>query len=109
MGKFQKGQSRPDGAGRKTGTPNKVNADTKYAVADLIAGNMPKLQIWLDKVAENDPAKAFDLLVKMMEFSIPKLSRTEYRPPHEAAPERPKIVIEYIQSRTTAELVSHPL
>lgn len=77
MAKFQKGQNRPDGAGRKAGTPNKTTSECKEAISELIAGNMPKLQTWLDKIAEDDPAKAFDLLIKMMEFSVPKLSRIE--------------------------------
>lgn len=77
MAKFQKGQNRPDGAGRKAGTPNKTTAECKEAISELIAGNLPKMQTWLDKVAEDEPAKAFDLLVKMMEFSVPKLSRME--------------------------------
>jgi hypothetical protein len=81
MAKFEKGLPRPDGAGRKAGTPNKTTAEFKEAVADLIAYNQSKLQTWLDDVAKDDPAKAFDLLLKMMEFVIPKLSRTEYKEP----------------------------
>ncbi len=81
MAKFEKGLPRPAGAGRKAGTPNKATAEFKEAVEDLITHNQSKLQIWLDDVAKNDPAKAFDLLLKMMEFVIPKLSRTEYKEP----------------------------
>ncbi len=79
MAKFEKGLPRPIGAGRKTGTPNKATSEFKEAVAELISCNQSKLQTWLDDVAKDDPAKAFDLLLKMMEFVIPKLSRTDYK------------------------------
>lgn len=81
MAKFEKGLPRPIGAGRKAGTPNKVTSEFKDTISELVSGNKDKLQIWLDDVAKDDPAKAFDLLIKMMEFVIPKLSRTEYKDP----------------------------
>lgn len=98
MAKFQKGQNRPDGAGRKAGVPNKSTAECKEAITDLISGNIPKLQMWLDKVAEDDPAKAFDLLIKMMEFSVPKLSRIESKD-KDAAETPTKIIIQHIGSK----------
>lgn len=77
MAKFQKGLPRPIGAGRKAGTPNKSTTEFKKAISELISGNVDNLQTWLDYVAKDNPVKAFDLLIKMMEFVIPKLSRTE--------------------------------
>ena len=81
MAKYEKGIPRPLKAGRKAGTPNKATSEFKDTISELVSGNQEKLQIWLDKVAKDDPAKAFDLLIKMMEFVIPKLSRTEYKDP----------------------------
>lgn len=81
MAKFKKGVPRAVGAGRKAGTPNKINSEFKETISEFVNFNSPKLQIWLDKIAEDDPAKAFDLLIKMMEFVVPKLSRTEYKEP----------------------------
>ena len=98
MAKFQKGQSRPEGAGRKIGTPNKVSTESKEAIATLIACNIPQLQTWLDKVAENDPAKAFDLLIKMMEFSVPKLSRIEGKK-ETALPLPQEIIIKHVRPK----------
>ena len=37
------------------------------------------MQDWLDKVAKRDPAKALDLLARLAEFLVPKLSRSELR------------------------------
>jgi hypothetical protein len=104
MAKFEKGLPRALGAGRKSGTPNKATSEFKEAVAELINCNQSKLQIWLDDVARDDPAKAFDLLLKMMEFVIPKLSRTEYKAPETEKREVSEVIITFLESKTTEEL-----
>jgi hypothetical protein len=104
MAKFEKGIPRPIGAGRKAGTPNRATSEFKEAIADLISCNQDKLQIWLDDVAEEDPAKAFDLLLKMMEFVIPKLSRVDYKEPESEEREAPQVIIRFLDSKTTEEL-----
>lgn len=100
MAKFQKGVPRVKGAGRKAGTPNKTTSECKEAISELIAGNMAKMQTWLDKVAEDDPARAFELLIKMMEFSVPKLSRTVFKQDEKQGSLPAKIIIEHVSSPT---------
>lgn len=63
--------------GRKKGTPNKDTEVIREAISDLVAGNIEKVQEWLDRVAEEDPKGAITLLTQLMEYKIPKLSRTE--------------------------------
>lgn len=63
--------------GRKKGTPNKDTEVIREAISDLVAGNIEKVQGWLDDIAGDDPAKAMNLLLQLMEYKIPKLSRTE--------------------------------
>jgi hypothetical protein len=63
--------------GRQKGTPNKVTQDVRKAVAGFVEGNVGKLQSWLNRVAKDDPAKAADLFVRVLEFHLPKLARTE--------------------------------
>lgn len=63
--------------GRKKGVPNKVHGDIRKAFALLLDNSAPKIQGWLDEVAETDPAKAVDLLVKVAEYVVPKLARSE--------------------------------
>jgi len=63
--------------GRSKGTPNKVTADVREAVARIAEANVEKLQTWLDAVAEKDPARALDLFVRLLEYHVPKLARTE--------------------------------
>ena len=58
--------------GRKKGVPNKDTQEVKDAYLALIQGNLPQLQAWLDRVAERDPGRAIDLLLKLSPFVIPK-------------------------------------
>ena len=58
--------------GRKAGVPNKATKDIKQHYADLIAGNLDRIQGWLDRVAEQDPKSAIDLLIRLSPFVIPK-------------------------------------
>ena len=69
-----------EGAGRKPGIPNKVTTRAKEAFADLLENNADKLQSWLDDIATNEkhgPKAAFECLLQIAEFNIPKLARTE--------------------------------
>jgi hypothetical protein len=72
-------------AGRKAGTPNKVTAEARQAIALFVDQNAHRLTEWLDAVAEGDesngikpnPAKAFELFQSVVEYHVPKLARTE--------------------------------
>ena len=44
----------------------------------LLEENSENVGIWLGKVADEDPAKALDLLAKLAEFAAPKLGRVEH-------------------------------
>lgn len=71
-GKFGKGNP-----GKPKGAINKTTADVRQAIAMLAESSAPKVQEWLQVVANDDPAKALDLWLKMIEYHIPKLARTE--------------------------------
>ena len=72
---FIKGQ--PKKGGRKKGTGNKDTELIREAISDIVAGNIENIQKWLDDIAGDDPSKAMNLLLQLMEYKIPKLSRTE--------------------------------
>ena len=63
--------------GRQKGTANKATARLREAFRELLVGNMGKLQELLDKVAEKNPWKALELLLKLSEFALPKLRAIE--------------------------------
>ena len=50
-------------------TQNQIRA----AFSDLAHGNVAKVQGWLDRVAETNPALAVQLFLQIAEFSLPKL------------------------------------
>lgn len=63
--------------GRAKGTPNKSTADVRAAVAEIARNNVGNVQAWLDKTAKKQPARALQLFMDLIEYHIPKLSRTE--------------------------------
>jgi hypothetical protein len=64
--------------GRPKGTPNKVTQEFRETVRQLLEANAGNVGRWLDQVAEDDPARALDLLSKLAEYASPKLGRTEH-------------------------------
>lgn len=62
--------------GRQKGTPNKSTVKVREAIAVFAEGNVGRLQEWLDEIAIDDPSKAADLYVKLLEYHVPKLSRS---------------------------------
>lgn len=75
-GKTKRGGKRPN-SGRKPGTPNKVTADARVAIAQFVNANSARMQAWLDKVAAESPEKAFNMVRDLIEYHVPKLARTE--------------------------------
>lgn len=76
-GKFKKGEKRP-GQGRPKGCVNKATANAREAIAAFVDGNAHRLNAWLDEIAENDgPKAAFLCFSDLLEYHVPKLSRTE--------------------------------
>lgn len=70
-GKYQKGVS-GNPAGRPKGIQNKQTQEIRQAYIDLVHGNLDQIANWLNQVALNDPAKAFELLLKISPFIIPR-------------------------------------
>lgn len=54
-----------------------ANERLRVAICELTDANITNVQDWLDKISTEDPAKAIDFLLRMLEFSVPKLSRVE--------------------------------
>ena len=64
---------RPKTGGRQVGTPNRITADVRRAIAALAENNTDRVQRWLDRVAEQNPAEALRIWLQLLEFTMPKL------------------------------------
>jgi hypothetical protein len=71
---FQPGK--PKTGGRTVGTKNKATQAAREAIGMFVDNNADRLQAWLDKVAEDNPQKAFELFQSVIEYHVPKLNRT---------------------------------
>lgn len=70
----------PKYGGRAPGTPNKVTANAREAIAAFVDANTPRLQAWLDQIASDPkqgPVVAFKCVQDLIEYHVPKLQRTE--------------------------------
>jgi hypothetical protein len=68
------------GAGRPAGSPNKATAKAREAFAAFVDANSERMQEWLDAIAtdpKHGPKVAFDCLLAVSEYHVPKLARTE--------------------------------
>jgi hypothetical protein len=68
---FKKGEAK----GKPKGAKNHTTRDIKEAYRLLIEKNLDKMNIWLEKIAEKDPAKAMSIILGLSEYVIPKLAR----------------------------------
>jgi len=70
--------------GRPKGRENKVTTEIRQAYADLIHGNLDNITMWLQEVADRDPQKAIECLIKLSPFVLPK--KTELHTPEDWKP-----------------------
>jgi hypothetical protein len=83
-------ESRKKTGGRKPGVPNKATQEAREAVKAILDSNLPFIQSWLQQTAEGimddqtgkyivqpNPAKACEIVQNLVEYSVPKLARTE--------------------------------
>jgi hypothetical protein len=49
----------------------------RLIIAKVAEKNASKIDAWLARIGRKNPAKAMDLYLRMLEYHIPKLTRTE--------------------------------
>lgn len=63
--------------GRPKGKPNKATRTAREAIAAFVEGNTERLERLLDRIEEENAKAAFDCIMAVIEYHIPKLARTE--------------------------------
>ena len=66
----------PESLANRNGRP-KGTSLIREAYQNLTEMNLENMSLWIQQIGAEDPAKAFDLMLKMSEFVLPKLNRTE--------------------------------
>ena len=74
---FEKGNKLSKG--RPTGAINRSTEMMKLSIARATNKVLDDLPAIMEEMVKKDPKSAVDLAVKLLEFNMPKLSRTEMR------------------------------
>ncbi len=67
----------PNRNGRPKGSRNKTTNRIREAYQNLVELNLDNMSLWIQEVAENDPHKALDTMIKLSDYIIPRLARQE--------------------------------
>lgn len=74
---FTKGDPRINRQGRPEGTKNKAPDKIRTAMAMLLEDNLDNMSLWLAQIAADNPEKAMDIMIRLSERFVPKLSATQ--------------------------------
>lgn len=64
-------------AGRPKGSENRLTGKIRAQFEKLLNDNLDNMKKWIEETAAEDPAKAFDMMLRAGEYVLPKLARVE--------------------------------
>ena len=74
---FSKGDTRINRAGRPAGAINRSTEEMKLTIARATNNVLSTINADLEEIKKKNPEKAMELAFKLLEYVMPKLSRTE--------------------------------
>ena len=74
---FEKGHKLAKG--RPSGALNRSTEEMKLTLARAVNNTLNTLTKDLEEIKKRDPERAIDIALKIMEYTLPKLSRTEMK------------------------------
>ena len=63
--------------GRPKGSRNFITKEIEEQFANVISNKLPDMERWIQQTAQDNPAKAADLLMRLTERFLPALQRQE--------------------------------
>ena len=96
---FNKETAKAAGAKSKRGTNEQVK-ELRGLFLDVLDNNKSNIQYWIDEVAEKDPAKALELLLKFSTFVIPKPKIQELKEDQE---QRKSVRVNFVRTRANTK------
>lgn len=89
---FKKGNKY--GKGRPKGSLNRSTEQMKLTIARAVNEQLSELKSDLDKIREEDPAKALAISIKLMEYTIPKLKAMDVKLEADVKQQIEKVTVE---------------
>lgn len=94
---FEKGES-GNPSGRPKGSRNRSTCEMRKVLAIFIDANIDCMSKWLEDIAKDDPKSAFQCMLSLMEFSIPRISRVHYVEEKEETPKDNEDIDDFLRS-----------
>ena len=92
---FNKETAKAAGSKSKRGSNEQIK-ELRGLFLDVLDDNKSNIQVWIDDVADKDPAKALDLLLKFSGFVIPKPKMQEQKEDQE---QRKSVRVNFVRTR----------